>query len=108
MKSERKTGHRLERLQQIVREEITATLEDEVRDPTLSDVRVTNVSLSVDYRLARVHFALPAPEDRTKREAVEHALVRVTPFLRHRLSDAAEIKRIPDLKFIFEGFAVCE
>jgi ribosome-binding factor A len=108
LKSEPKTGHRLERLQQIVREEITATLEDEVGDPTLSDVRVTNVSLSVDYRLARIHYVLPPPDDKAKRDAVAIALVRVSPFLRYRLSDAAEIKRVPDLKFIFEGHALCE
>lgn len=108
MQSERKTGHRLERLQEIVREEITGTLEDEVRDPALGEVRVTNVTLSVDYRLAKIHYVLPAPEERTRRERVEKALVRVTPFLRHRLSDAAEIKRIPDLKFVFEGFAVSD
>lgn len=98
-----KAGHRHERLQQVVREELDGTLSDEIGDPALARVRITNVVLSVDYRSARVYYVLPPPDDRLARDNAARALERATPFLRHRLSDAAEIKRVPDLKFIFEG-----
>jgi ribosome-binding factor A len=106
VRAEPKTGHRLERLQQVVREEIEATLADEIGDPALSEVRITNVVLSVDYRSARVYYVLPPPDDRVRRDEAARALVRATPFLRHRLADAAEIKRVPDLKFVFEGHVI--
>jgi ribosome-binding factor A len=85
-------------------DELRALLRDDVSDPTLTDVRVVAVLLSVDYRHAKVHFVLRATEtsSRSRREA-EHALERATPFLRARLADAVEMKRVPDLRFVFDG-----
>lgn len=94
-------GHRHERVQNLIFEELRASLRDDVSDPTLAGVRVTAVVLSVDYRHARVHFALTTGID--ERRAVERALVRATPFLRARLADAIDMKRTPDLRFVFDG-----
>jgi ribosome-binding factor A len=77
-------------------------LRDDVSDPALADVRAVAVVLSVDYRHAKVHFALSdtsASEPRTAQRALEHA----TPFLRARLAEAVEMKRVPDLRFVFDG-----
>jgi ribosome-binding factor A len=92
-------GHRHERLEQLVRDELEAILRDEAADPALESVRVTAVTVSVDYRHARVHVALE-PE---RRDAQLHALVRATPFLRARLAEAIDLKRVPDLRFIDES-----
>ena len=67
-------------------------------DPTLDGVRVTAVVLSVDYRHARVHFALER-----EREGVERALARATPYLRARLAEAIDVKRVPDLRFVLDA-----
>jgi ribosome-binding factor A len=99
-------GHRHARLQGLVFEELRALLRDDVSDPTLSHVRITAVVLSVDYRHARVHFTLhePGVEATASHAAhVERALVRATPFLRARLAEAVEVKRVPDLRFVFDG-----
>jgi ribosome-binding factor A len=100
-------GHRHARLEGLVLEELRALLRDDVSDPALVDVGITNLVLSVDYRHARVHFALRdgGPGSRAR---AEHALVRATPFLRARLADAIDMKRIPDLRFVFDGVAVRE
>jgi ribosome-binding factor A len=97
-------GHRHVRLQGLLFEELRALLRDDVSDPALVDVRITAVVLSVDYRLARVHFALVgAAEASGGRARSERALVRATPFLRARLADAIDMKRLPDLRFVFDG-----
>jgi ribosome-binding factor A len=92
-------GHRHERVQGLLLEELRALLRDEVSDPALSDVRITNVVLSVDYRHARVHFALVG----APRPVAEQALVRATPFLRARVAEAIDLKRVPDLRFVFDA-----
>jgi ribosome-binding factor A len=97
-------GHRHLRLQRIVLEELRALLRDDVSDPALFAVRITAVILSVDYRHARVHFAWPA-RAAGDRNVVDRALVRATPFLRARLADAIDAKRIPDLRFVFDAAA---
>lgn len=100
-------GHRHARLQGLIVEELRALLRDDVSDPALTDVRITAVVLSVDYRLARVHFALRAVAGGADQERgrTERALGRATPFLRARLAEAIDLKRVPDLRFVFDGVA---
>jgi ribosome-binding factor A len=100
-------GHRHARLEGLILEELRALLGDDVSDPALYEVRITGVALSVDYRNARVHFVfgLGDAEGELARERprVERALARATPFLRARLADALDLKRVPDLRFVFDG-----
>ena len=96
-------GHRHLRVQSLVLEEIRALLRDDVSDPALARVRVAAVVLSVDYRNAKVHFVLSGAPD--GRPSAEEALGRATSFLRARLADAIEMKRVPDLRFVFDGVA---
>jgi ribosome-binding factor A len=97
-------GHRHLRVQSLVLEELRALLRDDVSDPALVEVRVVAVVLSVDYRHARVHFVLRGTSE-AARHPTERALERATPFLRARLADAVEMKRVPDLRFVFDGLA---
>ncbi len=96
-------GHRHLRVQSLVLEELRALLRDDVSDPELANVRVAAVVLSADYRNARVHFVLNGTPD--ARRPAELALGRAKPFLRARLADAIEMKRVPDLRFVFDGVA---
>jgi ribosome-binding factor A len=100
-------GHRHARLQGLLGEELRALLRDDVTDPALVDVRITAVVLSVDYRHARVHFALHgvSAEVAQERGRAELALGRATPFFRARLAEAIDLKRVPDLRFVFDGVA---
>ncbi len=102
-REEEGAGHRHARVQGLILEELRALLRDDVSDPALASVRIATVVLSVDYRHARVHFTLGASDDA---RAVERALARATPFLRARLAEAIDMKRLPDLRFVFDGMAV--
>jgi ribosome-binding factor A len=92
-------GHRHARLQQIIEEELAALLRDEVSDPALAEVKLTTVVLSVDYRSARVGFITGDESDRAR---VERAFERALPFLRTRLGDALDVKRVPSLRFVHD------
>ena len=102
-RDEEGAGHRHLRVQSLVLEELRALLRDDVSDPALANVRVVAVVLSVDYRNAKVHFVLSGAPD--MRRPVEQALGRATAFLRARLADAIEMKRVPELRFVFGGVA---
>jgi ribosome-binding factor A len=104
------SGFRLIRLQELILEELRGLLRDDVTDPTLHGVWINALVLSVDYRHARFHYALRGTEDeaRQRRAAVERAFARATPFLRARLAEAIETKRIPDLRFVFDAAAIVE
>ncbi len=100
-RDEEGAGHRHLRVQSLVLEELRALLRDDVSDPDLDNVRIVAVVLSVDYRHARVHFVLSGPMAEPR--AVHRALERATPFLRARLAEAVEMKRVPELRFVFDG-----
>lgn len=93
-------GFRHARLETSIREELDMLLRDDVSDPELEDVRVRAVVLSPDYRNARVHFLVPRGRPRS---AVERAFSRATAFLRGRLAESVELKRTPELRFVYEG-----
>jgi ribosome-binding factor A len=112
-REESSSGYRHARLEQLLLEELRALLRDEATDPALEGVRLMALKLSVDYRHARVHFALPGGarrglDEAGERAAVGRALARATPFLRARLADAIELKRLPDLRFIADTSAASE
>jgi ribosome-binding factor A len=103
-------GHRHARLQGLILEALRALLRDDVTDPGLIEVLITAVVMSVDYRHARVHFALPCAAEGADQERgrVERALGRATPFFRARVADAIDLKRVPDLRFVFDGVAASD
>jgi ribosome-binding factor A len=84
-------------LQGLILEEVGASMRDDISDPALSNVWITAVVLSHDYRHARVHYAAPS--------SAERALPRAAPFLRARLAEAIDVKRVPDLRFVLDGGA---
>ena len=107
MKQERDGGaasqqsaHRHQRVESSILEELRTILRDDVTDPELDDVRLTAIVLSTDSKIARLHFAVPRGKERG---AVERALDRATGFLRGRLAEGVELKRTPELRFVFEG-----
>jgi ribosome-binding factor A len=64
-------------------------------------VRIVAVVLSADYRHARVHFVLSGSV--VEPRVVQRALERATPFLRARVAEAVEMKRVPELRFVLDG-----
>lgn len=97
------TGHRQERLERILHDELQTLIRDEAADPAVEGVRLVSVRLSPDGGLARIAFVVVA--DRTDPRLVERsskeALVRATGFLRARLAARLDLKRLPRLAFTF-------
>ena len=105
MKHERGTAsaagtHRHERVEASILDELRSLLRDDVTDPELEGVRLTAIVLAPDGKKARVHFAVPRGRPRT---AAERAFVRTTGFLRARLAESVDLKRTPDLRFVYEA-----
>jgi ribosome-binding factor A len=94
-------GHRHQRLQQLIEEELAALLRDEVQDPRLDGVRLTGVQLSVDYKAARVRW-VGTDESRAVIDKVSRAFERAAPFLRARLGEALDLKKLPTLSFVYD------
>jgi len=100
-------GHRHERLQQLIHEELDSLVREELLDPRAAGVRVVSVALSIDYRSVRAGF-ITDDESPAAVQRAERALARAVPFLRARLAEAVGMKRTPDLRFVHDAVAAGE
>ncbi len=97
--------HRPHRLEHILLEQLRSLIRDEAADPALDGVRLVSLGLSIDGGHARIAYAVEA----TLRDAAwierlsRDALGRATGFLRARLGDLLDLKRLPTLTFTFVG-----
>jgi ribosome-binding factor A len=99
-------GYRHARLQEIIGAELALLLRNEVADPLLDDVRLTQCELSVDYSSVRAWFTVAGSPSREQRRLVEAALERASGFLRGRLAAAIDIKQTPRLRFTYDEVAM--
>ena len=56
-------GKRLERVNQLIKEEISAVLQRHIKDPRLGFVTVTEVDTTADLKLTRVYVSVLGPEE---------------------------------------------
>lgn len=87
-------SQRTERLDALLREEISAILAREIADPRIGFVTVTDVDVAPDLSRATVWVSVIG--DPATRKASVRALGRAMPFVRHRLGEL-RLKRIPEL-----------
>ncbi len=91
-------SHRIERINSVIREEISNLLQEQVKDPRLGNfISITQVVTSPDLKHAKIYISfLGSPEQ--KQEALD-ALTRATGFFRRELTKNLRLRRIPELSF---------
>ncbi len=87
-------SERTARLDELLREEISAIVGREIADPRIGFVTITSVDVAPDLAHATVWVSVIG--DQKARRASVRALGRAMPFVRHRLG-ALRLKRIPEL-----------
>src|SRR5437773_11358313 len=93
-------GSRPDRVADQIRSELATLLAREVHDPGIGFVTLTRVNVSPDLQMARVHFT--ALGDEKARRSSERALERAAPFLRRQIGSRLRLKRVPELKFVYD------
>lgn len=91
------SGHRIERVNEQLKREISRIVIGEVRDPRVGAVTVTRVSAAPDLTFAKVHVQVLGDDDE-KAESLA-GLRAATPFIRTTLSQRVRMKRVPELQF---------
>jgi ribosome-binding factor A len=92
---------RTERLNHLLRQEITDLLQREAKDPRLSAmVSVTRVSVSSDLRYAKVFVSVMGTEEEKK--GLLAGLHAASGFLRRELSGRLSIRYTPELSFFYD------
>ena len=71
----------------------------QMQDPRLALVAITAVKLTADLQLASVYYRVI---DQTPIEEVQKGLERAAGFLRSRLAENLDIRRVPALRFFYD------
>lgn len=100
-------NHRSQRVADKVRSILARLLREELRDPRIGFVTLTDVRLSPDLRYARAFVSFLDEETAAPLKALQHA----APYLRRLLAREAGLRHAPELRFeidesISTGFRV--
>ncbi len=72
----------------------------QISDPRLEYVSVTAVKLTGDLQLASVYFRLMS--ESIPKDEVKAGLASAAGYLRRRVADGVEMRRVPNLRFFFD------
>ncbi len=91
-------AYRIERVNNLIRQEISELLRLQVKDPRLgSFITVTEVSTSPDLKYAKIFISRIGSEEE-KQEAL-NVLTAASGFFRNELAKRLRLRRIPELSF---------
>ncbi|WP_022849796.1 30S ribosome-binding factor RbfA [Limisalsivibrio acetivorans] len=88
--------HRIERVSELLKEEISRIIQFEVKDPKVRSVVVTTIDVSRDLSYAKVFFTTFEKDDK---KGILRGLMRSAGFINHRLAKKIRLKKIPKLSF---------
>ena len=90
-------GKRLDRVNQLIKEEVSNLLQRELKDPRLGFVTVTEVETSKDMRVAKVFVSVLG--DERQWEGSLAALSSARGFVRNWLRQHLDLRVTPDVDF---------
>ena len=90
-------GKRLERVNQLIKEEVSTLLQRELKDPRLGFVTVTEVDTSKDLRVAKIFVSVLGDEDQWASSL--KALASARGFIRNWLRHHLDLRVTPELDF---------
>src|SRR4030065_2513132 len=90
-------GDRATRVAERIREEVPLILENRVKDPGLGGVTVTDVVVTNDLKIARVHYSVLGGDE--ERLLAGDALRRSRGYIRRELGRVLQMRYSPDINF---------
>ncbi len=90
-------SYRQARLAEFLRDEISAIIQRELRDPRVGFASVTRVEMSPDLRHARVYVSVYGTHE--EQEAALRALQGAAGFIRRLIAPHLHTRHIPELHF---------
>ena len=93
-------GDRMRRVDEAMREVLSAAITSEIKDPRVGFVTVTSVETSPDLRHARVYVSVLG-EDKVRRRSMD-GLTSAHGYLQKRVASELRIKHTPTLEFLYD------
>lgn len=92
-------SHRIEKVENLIKQEISLILLTKMNDPELGFITVTNVKVSPDIKIAKIYLSV---FDKEKRQTVLERIVTRSGFIRSELAHRISLRYVPELKFFID------
>ena len=89
---------RIKRINEMIKREIGAILLEEVRDPRLKFVTITDVQVSKDLQHAKVSYSFLGND----KQAIEEALENARGFVRRLVGQRVIMRYTPEIQFVYD------
>ena len=90
---------KLARYNSLFVKEISSILQNEIKDPNIKFVTITDCEITNDLSFAKVYYTVLDDE---KKKDVKLALDKAKGFIRGEVSKRVEIRQTPELRFIYD------
>ena len=94
------TTIRQERASELLYQELSILIGNELEDPALELLTVTNVIVSRDLRVAKIYVHQDSAD--TAQKTILARLKKATPFLRRQLAQRVNLRAVPELFFYYD------
>jgi len=95
-------SHRIERVNHLIRRELSELIQHQLRDPRLSEfITVTEVDTTPDLKFARVFVSSISGQENEQNTVL--ALNTAAGFLRSELAKIIRLRHIPELSFHWDN-----
>jgi len=91
--------HRTDRIAAEMMRDLSTLIRTELRDPRIGMVSIHEIRVSKDLSVAKVYYTILDQQEAGETQAV---LDRASGFLRHHLGKMIRLRKIPELRFIFD------
>lgn len=92
--------HRASRLAESIKEEVSKMIREDVKDPRLGFVTVTDVEVAEDLRHAKVFVSILGKEEEIKSSM--DVLTRASGFVRTELGKNIRLRYVPEISFRYD------
>ena len=93
------SSHRIDKVEQLIKEEISSIFLHKMQQPELGFITITNVKVSPDLKMAKIYLSVLEKE---KRELVMDRVNNKTKFIRTELAHRIRLKFVPEIKFFID------
>jgi ribosome-binding factor A len=92
------SGHRPERLAELIKKEVSDLLQKDIKDPRIGFVTVTDVEVSGDLRHAKIFVSILNGD----KEETMAGLEATTGFVRKELGKRIRLRHVPEVIFRYD------
>ncbi len=95
-----KKSRRTQKVSSLIKEILGKILSQEISDPKMGIVTVTDVEVTTDLSIAKVYFSLIGGKKDIQKQ--KNTIIQMHKFLRCRLAEEAVLRYIPKIQMIYD------